>query len=181
VAKKDSTTPWLLGAGALALVYFATRKKADALGEVVIDDPTADIPPGDDKPPTDEPLPPTPSGIKKRKNAPHFPYDLPVALGLESGKASGIHIEWTQAVGAAMDANANDTDDPTPTDIADAKASFGIPKGRTIASYLADVVFDEMYPTIGRIPAEGNQGKGWQPYIDSWVRTWKYLQTQTWT
>jgi hypothetical protein len=169
MAKKDTTTPLLLGAGALAAVYFLTRKaKAattvpDVTGDIDISEPT-------DTPPTDPPKPGAP-----KKDAPYFNPNLQMA---EVGVVQGAWDMWRLAVGEAMAELGEPEGSPSAAALELAKSNAGIPKKQKVYENLADDGLFELYG-VKTIP--GNQGTGWQPFIDAWFRMNNFAKGVPWT
>ena len=68
---------------------------------------------------------------------------------------------------------------PTEEDYAEARDQAEIPDDRTIAGALTDEAFSGVYGEV-TIPKKDDRGKGWQPFVDSWVRMHDLLKQKEW-
>ena len=59
-----------------------------------------------------------------------------------------------------------------------ARNLFSIPSGRSIASWITDSVYFASLGQDARIPAIGDRGSGWQPYIDIWTNVWNGVKSE---
>lgn len=166
-------------AGLGAFVLFGRKAKAKKKAGPT---PEPEEPEEPGEPPTEPPQPPD-----VKKDAPPYAFDVVTQYAVETATANVYIGRFLGAVNrAAM--NMGYTDDPEAVDVLTfledpelrdaAKQMYGIPSGRTIASYLTDETFFDVYPQAGKIPAQQNRGTGWSPYINAWKRIWDYTKDQ---
>ena len=117
------------------------------------------------------PVPPTGGGgtTGARVPAPPFPYSQATVGTLEIQAATAAHAQWLQAISSAM-ASTGNKGQPNSVDIDLARRLANVPGGKTIAGWLTDKAYLELYPQAPKIPAANNRGAGWQAYIESWTR-----------
>ncbi len=122
------------------------------------------------KPPA-PPVAPVKPG-KQRKDAPRYSGNAAAEVASAQAWASVWNIQVAQEMGQ----NGNETATPTEQDVLDARKSLGIPAGRTVASWLADKTYKELYSRAWKIPAKADRGKNWDPYIKAWKRMWNAVK-----
>ncbi len=96
----------------------------------------------------------------------------------EKAKVEGIHANWLQAVDAAIDelGEGGVTDDA----LIRAKEIAGIPKSQKVHENIADFGLEDLYG-VSTIPAFGDQGPGWDKFINAWVRMDNRAKKLKWT
>lgn len=128
--------------------------------------------PAPEPPSPEPPEPPTgpaptqdkPKPTAEKVNAPDYNWDAVNAYNQEMMYANSHHALWIDALARAGG------------DVQKARGIYGVPQSRTVASFMTDQVYRQMYPEAWKIPAAANRGWGWDPYIGAWERTYEYIK-----
>lgn len=169
--KKQTSNLLLLGGVAAAAYFFFRPKDASAAGTVPVGPTPDNKPPEEDKQPAGTP-----------------PRDAPSLSGTVASNTTALTnaaLAQVDQVNAVVLAEMNLGDDWTgPPPIADreevmtARNLFNIPSGRSVASWITDSVYFASFGQGARVPAAGDQGSGWQPYIQIWTNVWNNVKDE---
>lgn len=175
MAKKKDTTKLLFLAGiAAAAFYFFRPKTASAA------DGLPPLPPDDDgEPPAPSPEPPG----SPRRDAP--PMGQSVQSAINAGKIAVNQLTGQMNAGLIGVQGWDEVGPPphaTPEEAAEVQDAFGVPDGRTPASWIADAAYFGLWPSVDEddlsVPSAAQRGSGWSPYITVWKALWEQAKAE---